>query len=73
MQPLPCITMFLLIARESVLSSLAKELASYDDMLDRRKGEKQKRKKKGGGDSLCVCKKYILNIKQGKMVSRKKN
>lgn len=46
MQPLPCITMFLLIAGESVLSSLAKVLASYYNTLDK--------KKKGGGD-FFVC------------------
>lgn len=51
MQPLPCITMFLLIARESVLSLLAKVLTSYYKTLGKKKegkNSKKKEKKKRG-------------------------
>lgn len=81
MQPLPCITMFLLIAGESILSLLAKVLTSYYKTLGGKKKkekipkkQKEKKKKRRGRISLCVCvcRKYILNIKQGKMVPREK-
>lgn len=58
MQPLPCITMFLLIAGESVLSLLAKVLTSYYKTLGKKKKEKipkKKEKKKEGVIFVCVC------------------
>lgn len=58
MQPLPCITMFLLIAGESVLSLLAKVLTSYYKTLGKKKEgkiPKKKEKKKEGVIFVCVC------------------
>lgn len=64
MQPLPCITIFLLIIGESIFSLLAKELIIYDN-------SRKKTKKNKNNGVIIVCKKHILNIKEGKMFPRK--
>lgn len=61
--------MFVLLAGESILSSLAKELTTHYNACDKKK----KKKRKSGGDYfLGVYRKYILNIKEGKTVPRGK-
>lgn len=61
--------MFVLLAGESILSSLAKELTIHYNACDKKK----KKKRKSGGDYfLGVYRKYILNIKEGKTVPRGK-
>lgn len=44
MQPLPCITMFLLIAGESIISSLVKVFTSYYNSLDQNKAKQNPKK-----------------------------
>lgn len=61
--------MFVLLAGESILSSLAKELTIHYNACDKKK---KKKEKVGVIIFLGVYRKYILNIKEGKTVPRGK-